>query len=153
MSEFQHLWRVARPSVGERAVEVRYLDTQPAGQWLVPVAVLAALLANPAVTAAARDACAPAVGRWWEAAQRGLRDDTLAAAAVAVFELACDALPALDAPAWVQLLVKDITEHRVRRGRCPADDLASDIADGIAEGGTGRRNGIRPRGLNGGQPL
>ncbi len=148
-----HLTTLFPPVRPQGHLEVRYLDTQPAGQWLVPVAVVAALLADPAVTAAARDACAPAVGRWLEAAERGLRDDTLAAAAVAVFELACDALPALDAPAEVQLLVEDITEHRVRRGRCPADDLTSDMADGIAEGGTGRRNGTRPRGLNGGQPL
>jgi hypothetical protein len=49
----------------------------------------------------------------------------------------------------VQLLVEDITEHRVRHGRCPADDLADDLT----EPGVGRRNGTRPRGLNGGQPL
>jgi glutamate--cysteine ligase len=148
-----HLTTLFPPVRPQGYLEVRYLDTQPAGQWLVPVAVVAALLSDRAVTTAARDACAPAAGRWLQAAERGLRDDTLAAAAVAVFELACDALPALDASAGVQLLVEDITEHRVRRGRCPADDLASDMADGIAEGGTGRRNGIRPRELNGGQPL
>ncbi|MGH3752728.1 MAG: ergothioneine biosynthesis glutamate--cysteine ligase EgtA [Pseudonocardiaceae bacterium] len=144
-----HLTTLFPPVRPHGHLEVRYLDTQPAGQWLVPVAVVAALLADPAVTAAARDACAPAAGRWWEAAERGLRDDTIAAAAVAVFELACDALPALDAPAGVQLLVEGITEHRVRHGRCPADDLADDLTGP----GAGRRNGTRPRGRNGGQPL
>ncbi len=144
-----HLTTLFPPVRPHGHLEVRYLDTQPAGQWLVPVAVVAALLADPAVTAAARDACAPAVGRWWEAAERGLRDDTLAAVAVAVFELACDALPALDVPAGVQLLVEDITERRVRHGRCPADDLADDLTDP----GVGRRNGTRLRGLNGGQQL
>jgi len=74
-----------------------------------------------------------------------LRDDTLAKAAIAVFELACHALPALGAPAGVQQLVEEITECRVRRGRCPADDMI--------EEDTGRRNGTRPPGLNGGQPL
>ncbi|MGH3854267.1 MAG: hypothetical protein ACRDR6_12400 [Pseudonocardiaceae bacterium] len=59
------------------------------------------------------------------AAHLGPRDDTLAEAAIAVFELACKALPALDAPTEVQLLVEEITEHRVRRGRCPADDLGT----------------------------
>ena len=145
-----HLTTLFPPVRPHGHLEVRYLDTQPAGQWLVPVAVVAALLAAPAVTAAARDACAPAVGRWWEAAHRGLRDDTLAAAAVAVFELACDALPALNAPTGVQLLVEDVTEYRVRHGRCPADDLADDLT---TELGVGRRKGTRPRGLNGGQPL
>jgi glutamate--cysteine ligase len=134
-----HLTTLFPPVRPQGYLEVRYLDTQPVGQWLVPVAVLAALLANPAVIAAARDACAPAVGRWMEAAKRGLRDDTLARAAVAVFELACHALPALDAPAGVQQLVEEITEGRVRRGRCPADD-----ADDMANHDTGRRNGTRP---------
>jgi glutamate--cysteine ligase len=66
-----------------------------------------------------------------QAARRGLRDNTLAGAANEVFELACDALPALDAPPGVQLLVEEITEYRVRRGRCPADDLTSAMADGL----------------------
>ena len=123
-----HLTTLFPPVRPQGHLEVRYLDTQPMGQWLVPVAVIAALLADPSVTAAAREASAPTVGRWLPAAQRGLRDDTLAAAATAVFELACQALPALDAPAGVQLLVEEITEHRVRRGRCPADDLAGAMA-------------------------
>jgi glutamate--cysteine ligase len=123
-----HLTTLFPPVRPQGHLEVRYLDTQPMGQWLVPVAVIAALLADPAVTAAAREACVPTVGRWLPAARRGLRDDTLAGAAIAVFELACQALPALDAPAEVQLLVEEITEHRVRRGRCPADDLSSAMA-------------------------
>lgn len=131
-----HLTTLFPPVRPQGYLEVRYLDTQPVGQWLVPVAVIAALLADPEVTAAAREACAPTVGRWIPAAQRGLRDEPLATAAIAVFELACQALPALDAPAEVQLLVEEITEHRVRRGRCPADDLATAMT-----------------GLNGGHPL
>ncbi|MGH3888662.1 MAG: ergothioneine biosynthesis glutamate--cysteine ligase EgtA [Pseudonocardiaceae bacterium] len=149
-----HLTTLFPPVRPQGYLEVRYLDTQPAGQWLIPVAVVAALLADSAVTAAARDACAPAVGLWLEAAERGLRDDTLATAAVAVFELACHALSALDAPAEVQLLVEEITECRVRRGLCPADDLVSDMAGRTGPRRHGDRcNGTRPRGLNGGQPL
>ncbi len=125
-----HLSTLFPPVRPQGYLEVRYLDTQPVGQWRVPVAVLAALLAEPAVTAAAREACAPAVGRWLQAARLGLRDDPLATAAIAVFELACQALPTLGAPAEAQRLVEEITEHRVRRGRCPADDLASAMAGG-----------------------
>jgi glutamate--cysteine ligase len=142
-----HLTTLFPPVRPQGYFEVRYLDTQPVGQWMIPVTVLAALLADPAVTAAAREACAPTVGRWLQAARHGLRDDTLAAAAIALFELACRALPALDAPAGVQLLLEEITEHRVRRGRCPADDFA-----GAMTGGS-RRNGTRPAGVNGGHPL
>lgn len=124
-----HLTTLFPPVRPRGHVEVRYLDAQPGRQWVVPVAVLAALMSDPAVTAAARDACAPAAGRWLDAAQWGLRDDTLAAAAITVFELACTALPALDAPAEVQQLVEEITEGRVRHRRCPADDLAADLID------------------------
>jgi glutamate--cysteine ligase len=134
-----HLTTLFPPVRPQGYLEVRYLDTQPMAQWLVPVAVLAALLSDPSVTAAARDACAPTVGRWLQAAHHGLRDDTLATAAIAVFELACYALPALNAPADVQRLVEEITEHRVRRGRCPADDLVTAM--------------VEPAGLNGGHPL
>ncbi|MGH3793466.1 MAG: ergothioneine biosynthesis glutamate--cysteine ligase EgtA [Pseudonocardiaceae bacterium] len=147
-----HLTTLFPPVRPHGHLEVRYLDTQPAGQWLVPVAVVAALLADPAVTSAARDACAPAVGRWLEAAEHGLRDDVLAAAAATVFDLACRALPVLDAPAGVRMLVEEITDIRVRRGRCPADEFE----DGLAGGGTERRNGTRarqPRGHTGGQLL
>lgn len=125
-----HLTTLFPPVRPRGYLEVRYLDTQPAGQWVVPVAVLAALLVDPAVTAAARRACAPTAGRWEQAARCGLRDDALAAAAIEVFELACRYLPALDAPAEVRLLVEEITEHRVRRGRCPADDFVSAMAGG-----------------------
>jgi glutamate--cysteine ligase len=140
-----HLTTLFPPVRPQGYLEVRYLDAQPVGQWLVPVAVLAALLADPAVTVAARDACAPTVGRWLPAARHGLRDDTLAAAAIAVFELACHALPALNAPAAVQSLVEEITEHRVRRGRCPADDLGDAPSGGLADGGAAYRT--RPAGL------
>jgi glutamate--cysteine ligase len=148
-----HLTTLFPPVRPHGYFEVRYLDTQPAGQWLVPVAVLAALLADPEVTAAARAACAPAAGRWLQAAERGLHDDILAGAATAVFELACNALPALNGPAEVQLLVEQITEYRVRRGRCPADDLAGDPADVLPAGPRAQRNGIKPAGLTGGQLL
>lgn len=157
-----HLTTLFPPVRPQGYLEVRYLDTQPVGQWLAPVAVVAALLADPTVTAAARDACAPTVGRWLQAAQRGLRDDVLAAAAVTVFELACQALPALGAPAEVQLLVEEITEQRVKRGSCPADDLAGAVNGHVAEqggdriastAGAGRRNGARPAGSPGGLSL
>jgi glutamate--cysteine ligase len=102
-------------------LEVRYVDAQPGRHWALPPAVLAALLSDPAVTARARQACAPTAGRWVSAARNGLADRVLQRAAVAVFELAVDALPALEPPAW---LVDDLVvalERRVRRGLCPAD--------------------------------
>ncbi|MQA16266.1 MAG: ergothioneine biosynthesis glutamate--cysteine ligase EgtA [Pseudonocardiaceae bacterium] len=137
-----HLTTLFPPVRPRGHLEVRYLDTQPTGQWAVPVAVVAALLADPQTTDAARDACAPTVGRWFAAAREGLRDRSLASAAVEVFELACDRLPGLGAPWWLRSLVEDVTEHRVRRGRCPADDMT----DPLTRDPLTRRDATRPRG-------
>ena len=79
-------------------LEVRYVDMQPGGAGRCPVAVLAALLSEPAVIDVARDACEPARDRWVSAARHGLADRVLARAAAAVFGLACERLPALAAP-------------------------------------------------------
>ncbi len=102
-------------------LEVRYVDAQPGRQWALPVAVLAALLSDPALTARAAGACAPAAGRWVSAARHGLADRVLQRAAVAVFELAVAALPALEPPAWLVDDLVVVLERRVRRGLCPAD--------------------------------
>ncbi len=115
------LFPVVRP---QGHLEVRCIDAQPAGEWVVPVAVVAALLSDPRVVDAARAAAAPAAGRWVPAARDGLRDPGVAAAATAVMDLACRALPAVGAPAAVRRLVERVTEERVRRGRCPADDAS-----------------------------
>lgn len=114
-------------------LEVRYLDAQPGRRWALPVAVLAALLSDPAVTEQARQACEPAAGRWVSAARHGLTDRVLHRAAVPVFELALAALPALEPPSW---LVEDMIvalERGVRRGRCPADDPPPADAPGALE--------------------
>jgi glutamate--cysteine ligase len=102
-------------------LEVRYVDAQPGRHWALPTAVLAALLSDPAVTARARQACAPAVGRWVSAARNGLADRVLQRAAVTVFELAVGALPALEPPSWLVDDLVVVLERRVRRGLCPAD--------------------------------
>jgi glutamate--cysteine ligase len=103
-------------------LEVRYIDAQPGRRWALPIAVLAALLSDPAVTDRARDACEPAKGRWIAGARHGLADPVLARAAASVFELVIDQLPTLDAPGWVTEDLIAMTEQQVLRGRCPADD-------------------------------
>lgn len=154
-----HLTTLFPPVRPHGHLEVRYLDTQPAGEWLVPVAVVAALLAEPEITAAAREAAAPAAGRWLAAARHGLRDPVLATAACAVFDLACRALATVGAPDELRRLIEEITERRVRRGRCPADDTLDELAGGSAinaatNGAAGHRNGtpaLRAPGIIAGQ--
>jgi glutamate--cysteine ligase len=103
-------------------LEVRYVDGQPGRRWALPPAVLTALLSDPEITDAAREACEPAQGRWVSAARHGLLDRVLARSAAAVFGLACARLPDLGVPAWVTDDLIDMTERQVLRGRCPADD-------------------------------
>ncbi len=109
-------------------LEVRYIDAQPGRRWALPVAVLVALLSDPATIDRAREACAPAVGRWTSGARHGLSDRVLARAASAVFELAIGRLPEVGAPQWVADDLVAMHEQQVLRGRCPADD--PDIPEG-----------------------
>ena len=102
-------------------LEVRYVDAQPGRRWALPVAVLTALLADPAVTDRAREACEPAEDRWVSGARHGLADRVLARAAATVFELAGAQLASLGTPAWVVADLATMTEQ-VLRGRCPADE-------------------------------
>jgi glutamate--cysteine ligase len=111
-----HLTTVFPPVRPRGHLEVRYLDAQPQGRWPLPLAVLAALLADDASTEAAIDLAAPAADRWHDAARRGLADRRLAATASAVFELACRRLPSLDPPAWLQKELELVTDSRIRRG-------------------------------------
>ncbi|HLU59860.1 MAG TPA: ergothioneine biosynthesis glutamate--cysteine ligase EgtA [Pseudonocardia sp.] len=103
-------------------LEVRYVDAQPGRRWALPVAVLVALMSDPATVDQVRAVCAPAAGRWTSGARHGLSDRVLARAAGSVFELALRRLPAVGAPQWVVDDLADMHEHQVLRGRCPADD-------------------------------
>jgi glutamate--cysteine ligase len=116
-----HLSTMFPPVRPHGHLEVRYLDAQPGAEWVVPVAVLAALLSNPVAGDAALEACLPVADRWSEAARVGLDDPELARAAARVFTLAGEALPALvTGSPVVELFERALT--RVLLGRCPADE-------------------------------
>jgi glutamate--cysteine ligase len=117
-----HVTTLFPPVRPQGHLEVRYVDMQPGRRWALPVAVLAALLSEPAVIDVVRDACAPTRTRWVSAARHGLADRVLARAATEVFELACERLPELAAPQWLVDELIAMTERLVRHGRCPADE-------------------------------
>ena len=94
-------------------LELRYLDAQPARAWSLPVAVVAALLADPNTTRAARAVAGAQAARWTAAARHGLRDPGLAAAAADLFDLALAALPRLGLPGALH----DDIDRAVRRRR------------------------------------
>ncbi|WFE35885.1 ergothioneine biosynthesis glutamate--cysteine ligase EgtA [Micromonospora sp. WMMD975] len=98
-------------------LELRYLDAQPGREWTVPVAVLAALFADPATTRDALAAAAPVADRWHAAARHGLADRPLATTAATLFDLALAALPGLGLPAGRH----DQTHRAIRRRRAAAE--------------------------------
>ncbi|MCJ0979551.1 ergothioneine biosynthesis glutamate--cysteine ligase EgtA [Rhodococcus sp. ARC_M12] len=70
--------------------EIRYLDTQPDGQWVVPAAAFEALLSTPELVARATEIGAGTAGRWLDAARVGLSDRDLRTAATELLDLAAE---------------------------------------------------------------
>ncbi|MDM4718815.1 ergothioneine biosynthesis glutamate--cysteine ligase EgtA [Micromonospora sp. WMMA1363] len=99
-------------------LEVRYLDAQPGRGWSVPVAVVAALLADPDTARAARAVAGRQAHRWSAAARHGLHDPGLATAAADLFDLALAALPRLGFPAALHDEIdRDVRRRRTVAGR------------------------------------
>ncbi|WP_068799237.1 ergothioneine biosynthesis glutamate--cysteine ligase EgtA [Pseudonocardia sp. HH130630-07] len=108
-------------------LEVRYVDGQPGDDWTLPAAVLLALTSSPAIVDRAREICEPVRDAWVTAARDALADPALGAAAAALFPLAHGVLraagtPLVTAPGAVLSRLAEVTEYRVLRGRCPADE-------------------------------
>ena len=108
-----HLSTLFPPVRPRGYLEVRYLDAQPGDDWIVPAAVLAALLADPAVTGRALDLALPTAGRWTEAARLGLADPALRRTAAAVADLAGRHLAATGLEPDVRDHITDSVEARL----------------------------------------
>jgi glutamate--cysteine ligase len=127
-----HLTTMFPPVRPQGHLEVRYLDQQAGDEWVVPLAVIAALMHDRDTVARARVAAEPAADRWTAAARHGLADRVLRRAAGDVFSLA---LRTLSGPAFADLdadvleLVDRVVTDRVLRGRCPADEPHDDAED------------------------
>ncbi|MGH3626282.1 MAG: glutamate-cysteine ligase family protein, partial [Sciscionella sp.] len=93
-----HLSTLFPPVRPHGYIEVRYLDAQAGEGWMDPVALLAALLADPSTVRDVLEITAPARHRWLTAARHGLADDRLRASASAVVALGVRALAATDLP-------------------------------------------------------
>jgi glutamate--cysteine ligase len=105
-----HLSTLFPPVRPRGYLEVRYLDAQPPGEWLAPVAVLATLLADSSIIAEAERWAAPAVDRWEAAARCGVADPGVAVAARGLLALALDNL---DAQWPARVTVTDIIRRRL----------------------------------------
>lgn len=69
-------------------LEIRYIDAQPAGEWVVPAAAFEALLSTPEVTREATALAESTAGRWVDAARHGLADPRLRSTAADLLDLA-----------------------------------------------------------------
>lgn len=113
-----HLTTLFPPVRARGWFEVRYIDAQDPRWWPVPVAVLAALLADTRASASASRACEPVADAWLEAARDGLSHPDLARAAREVFAVAARAV---QHPRLRGLVVR-FARRYVEQARCPADD-------------------------------
>ena len=112
-----HLSTLFPPVRPRGYLEVRYLDGQPGGDWIVPVAVLTSLLGDPATTAEALDLAAPVAMGWTAAYRMGLADRRLHRVATALADLAARQLDRGGLPAAVRTHVTDTVDRRLRDAR------------------------------------
>lgn len=112
-----HLSTLFPPVRPRGYLELRYLDAQPAGQWLAPTAILAGLNTHDALLDEARELCSPVRHRWREAARLGLADGPIGAAAAALCDVACRAVAGTDLPPRQVAAVTETVQRRLQGGR------------------------------------
>lgn len=110
-----HLSTLFPPVRPRGYLEVRYLDTQPGTEWIAPVAVVAALLADDTTTDAARAVAAATAGQWVTAARAGLADPAIRRTATDLLDLACRNLDSTGLPPAARGVVTDIVDRRLQR--------------------------------------
>lgn len=145
-----HLSTLFPPVRPRGHLELRMIDAQPGDDWIVPVAVVAALADDVVAATAAMAAVEPVWRRntqaansprdgngngagpadpWLRAARCGLADPVLARAARSCLAEAEAALDRAGTPADIRQAVSRFGDRYVRRGRCPADDVLDAITD------------------------
>ncbi|WP_354643324.1 ergothioneine biosynthesis glutamate--cysteine ligase EgtA [Kitasatospora camelliae] len=129
-------------------LELRMIDAQPGDGWLVPLALVSALLDDPIATDTALAALErldhdgatppPRSGLWQRAAVRGMADPELRRAALVCFAAADRALARRGADGPLRKALGEFAERYPARGRCPADDqldgLRADVRPAPEEG-------------------
>lgn len=116
-------------------LELRWLDSLPAGLAETASAAVSVLLIDPEAGERAGEACASVATDWTQAAAQGPRDPALAQAAAVSLRAAAEALARTDAPAHYAAAVADAAERWPARFQCPADDLERRLrrGDKVAE--------------------
>jgi glutamate--cysteine ligase len=153
-----HLTTLFPPVRPRGWLELRMIDAQPGDDWIVPTAVVTALvddeIASDAALAAAEplgDTADPAL--WTRAARDGLTDPDLHVVAVRCFSAALCALDRLDARSRIKAAVEAFMDSYVTRGRCPADDRLEEWRRRAGKGSGLRSGHGSGRGVPSGQEV
>ncbi|MGA5462832.1 ergothioneine biosynthesis glutamate--cysteine ligase EgtA [Mycobacterium sp. NPDC050041] len=118
-----HLTTLFPPVRPRRWLEIRYLDSVPDALWPAVVFAMTTLLDDPAAADAAAEATEPVATAWDRAAQVGLEDRRLHAAALRCVEIAAERAPGELAESMTLLL------RSVEEGRSPADDFSDQVVE------------------------
>jgi ergothioneine biosynthesis glutamate--cysteine ligase EgtA len=136
-----HLSTLFPPVRPHGHLELRMIDAQPDDDWIVPTAVVSALVEDPEAAQAAmavatdmwqghwpteRSGRNGAENLWQRAARVGPADARIAKASRRCFEEAEASLQRRGAPRSVRDAVSAFAERYVLRDRCPADDRLDD---------------------------
>jgi glutamate--cysteine ligase len=113
-----HLTTLFPPVRPRRWLEIRYLDSLPDSVWPAVVFTLVTLLDDPTAAEVAAEATEAVATAWDRAAQIGLGDRRLRAAAIRCVQTAAERAPAelVESMQWLA--------RSVEQGRCPADDFS-----------------------------
>jgi glutamate--cysteine ligase len=110
-----HLTTLFPPVRPRGWLELRMIDSLPDPWWRVPVAAAAVLVGDPDAVLA----CQPAAGRWWPAAEVGLGDPIISAAAVACAERAVAGLDLVGTDSGTAMLVEQWATAVIKGGDLP----------------------------------
>lgn len=113
-------------------LELRWLDSLPAGLAEAATAAVIALMVDDEAGDRAAHACATVGTAWSDAARHGCAHPEIARAAATALRVAADALDRSGAPGSYAEAVADAAERWPGRGRCPADDLEESLRRGAS---------------------
>ncbi|HJQ03416.1 MAG TPA: glutamate-cysteine ligase family protein [Jatrophihabitans sp.] len=124
-----HLSMMFPPVRPQGYLELRYLDAQPAGQWIAPLGLVAALFATPDNIERVLHCCAEGSERWQQATEIGLADPVLRDCARALLTLAMSQLPRLDLPDPLTAGIERLLQRRLGEAISPAmEQLSAAVA-------------------------
>nr|WP_229686396.1 ergothioneine biosynthesis glutamate--cysteine ligase EgtA [Longimycelium tulufanense] len=117
-----HLTTLFTPVRPRGYLEVRYLDTQPLTEWVVPLVTLVTLFAEESTVDEVLRVAAPAGSRWVQAARHGMADPVLARTARDLYAVTAAALPAMKLPTDLAEHVLDRLQEKFRPTRGAGSD-------------------------------